>query len=666
MNQHKRAHKLSGAELHEVVNSDSNSSRIDSDYYSLYSITNEKERCPRVEVGILGSCVEFGIDTQASLNALSKESYLKMGIRPKLIEDQSKVFSYDGLKPIKSLGKFNAVVSFKNRTVEAEFSVLEGVRDNLLSHKTSLELDLIKITCSVGDQDAVFHNNMVEKFPKLFSGKIGCLKDYQVKFHINENVKPVIQKERKIPFHLKDKIEKAIDDLLDDDIIEPVCGEPTLHVSCFVAVPKPSNPDELRITLDSKVINNAILRERHNMPNLEELMVKLNGAKYLSKLDLKGGYHQIMIDKNSRFITVFRTPKGLMRYKRLVMGISCASEMFQFAIENALDGLIGAINLIDDIFVWGTTEEEHDRNLLAVLERLESKGLTVSPGKCSFKKTELEFFGIKFTQEGIQITEEKVKALREAKLPVTQSELRSFLGLANFCSNSIPLLAVNSIKLWQKTHKKQPKCLKWMDEEVKQFEMVSKDSILTEALSYFNKNWHTVLEVDASPVGAGAVLYQVDPYNEKNKKIVRFWSKSFSDVEQRYAQVEKEAYAIVLACEKFKYYLIGNKFTLFTDNKAVELIYRNPKSNPPARIRRFNLRLMDYNFDINHKPGELNIADYLSRHPIYSKEINRDAYLAEQFLYFTCINNKPRVLSMEELIDESLKDEMISKVKAKI
>jgi hypothetical protein len=83
---------------------------------------------------------------------------------------------------------------------------------------------------------------------------------------------------------------------------------------------------------------------------------------------------------------------------------------------------------------------------------------------------------------------------------------------------------------------------------------------------------------------------------------------------------------------------------LYTDNKAVELIYKNPKSKPPARISRFNLRLMDLEFDIRHKPGKDNIADYLSRNPLKSDETNRETYFAEQFLYFIGEQNAPRAI----------------------
>ena len=248
-----------------------------------------------------------------------------------------------------------------------------------------------------------------------------------------------------------------------------------------------------------------------------------------------------------------------MRYKRLVQGISCASEMFQNAVENILSGLDGVMNLIDDAFIWGKTEEEHDRNLNAVLQRVQDKGLTLNSEKCVFKQTEFEFFCMKFSKDGIALTDEKIRALKEAILPVTQSEFRSFLGLANFCSPSILELAINTNELWKMTHNNKPKRLAWTDETIKKFNMI-KSTILTTSLSYFNKEWDTVVEVDPGPEGVGAVLYQVEPNKPQSKHIVSFWSKAFSNVEQRYSQVEKEALGVVLACEKFRIYSLIKSF----------------------------------------------------------------------------------------------------------
>jgi hypothetical protein len=138
---------------------------------------------------------------------------------------------------------------------------------------------------------------------------------------------------------------------------------------------------------------------------------------------------------------------------------------------------------------------------------------------------------MKFSKDDITLTDEKIKALKEAKLPVTQSELRSFLGLANFCSASITELAINTSELWRMTHNNKSKKFAWTDDTIKRFNMI-KNTFLTNSSSYFNKELNTVLEVDAGPQGVGAVLYQVEPNIPQSKHILSFWSKAFSNVEQ--------------------------------------------------------------------------------------------------------------------------------------
>ena len=96
--------------------------------------------------------------------------------------------------------------------------------------------------------------------------------------------------------------------------------------------------------------------------------------------------------------------------------------------------------------------------------------------------------------------------------------------------------------------------------------------------------------------------------------------------------MEKEALAVVWACEKLHLYLYGRRFILFTDNRAIQLVFSNPKSNPPLRIKRWALRLMSYDYEIRHKPGIDNIADYLSRHPLDS--ITNDFEEVESYISF--------------------------------
>ncbi len=115
--------------------------------------------------------------------------------------------------------------------------------------------------------------------------------------------------------------------MLDNDLIEPVPG-PTPWISPIVPVPKRNGTDEIRICTDARYANRAIMRERHVTPTVDDLVVKLNGAKVISKVDLKKGYNQIMIDEASRYITAFCTHLGIYQYKRLNFGINTAAEIY--------------------------------------------------------------------------------------------------------------------------------------------------------------------------------------------------------------------------------------------------------------------------------------------------------------------------------------------------
>ena len=134
--------------------------------------------------------------------------------------------------------------------------------------------------------------------------------------------------------------------------------------------------------------NKAVKRERHPIPTVEELMDNMDGAVKYSKVDLKAGYHQVPLAKDSRSITTFTTHQGLFRYKRLPFGINAASEVFQNAIQRAIQGLDGVKNIADDIIVWCNTQQPHDQRVEQLFARLQEKNLTVNPDQCLFNQTD--------------------------------------------------------------------------------------------------------------------------------------------------------------------------------------------------------------------------------------------------------------------------------------
>nr|AAB34004.1 pol gene product {Gypsy/Ty3-class retrotransposon Cpr1} [Clupea pallasi=herring, testis, sperm, Peptide Transposon, 175 aa] [Clupea pallasii] len=173
-------------------------------------------------------------------------------------------------------------------------------------------------------------------------------------------------------------------------------------------------------------------------------------------------------------------------------------------------------------------------------------------------KSKLEFFGFIFSAGGISADPKKVTAIQEAGDPQDPSEVRSLLGMANYCSRFIKDFASISAPLRELTRKDTP--WHWGPEHARALQTI-KDSLTSNTvMSYFDPGKDTELVVDASPVGLGAILYQKNKSGER--RTIAYASRALSDVERRYSQTEKEALAIVWSCEHFHLYLYGNPFTL--------------------------------------------------------------------------------------------------------
>ena len=234
---------------------------------------------------------------------------------------------------------------------------------------------------------------------------------------------------------MREKVEKELERLERLDIIEKVDG-PTDWVSPIVVAPRKNG--DIRICVDMRKANEAIKKERHITPTIDDITSNLNGAKIFSKMDMNNGFHQCELSPESRNITVFSTHVGLRRYKRLNYGISASPEIFNNEIRKALERLDGCINISDDIIIYGKDQQDHDKNLQAVFERLKQKNLTLNKSKCLFSQKEVKFFGYIFSENGISADPEMVESIKNAKKPTTPSEVKSFLGMTEFVSRFIP------------------------------------------------------------------------------------------------------------------------------------------------------------------------------------------------------------------------------------
>ena len=180
------------------------------------------------------------------------------------------------------------------------------------------------------------------------------------------------------------------------------------------------------------------------------------------------------------------------------------------------------------------------------------------------------------TDRGVGPTPTQVEAVVNSREPTCASEVRSFLGLVNFLAKFIPNLASVAEPL-RKLCRKDTK-FEWKREQSKAFAELKSRSANAETLAYFDRNALTEVIADAGLVGLGAVLVQ---WQNAVRRAVYYASRSLTDVERRYSQTEKEALALVWACEKFHVYLGGLEFSLITDHKPLEAIY-GKRSKPSA------------------------------------------------------------------------------------
>ena len=255
-----------------------------SDDEYVFSLKEEKSRdLPKVSVKIEGVDVRMMIDSGASINILDERALkLITGQRKvKLCKTTTNIYTYGSKSSLAILEQFKSEIESKKKFTCAESFVVKGMNGSLMCYETAQELGLIKIQVNTITQSS----QILDEFADRFSG-IGKLKGFQVELHIDKSIKPITQPHRRIPFHIKKKVEQELQYLKENDIIEKVEG-PTPWIFSIVAAPKPKQPDKVRLCVDMRQANRTIQRERHLMPTVDDMINDLDGSKSLFQTRFK-------------------------------------------------------------------------------------------------------------------------------------------------------------------------------------------------------------------------------------------------------------------------------------------------------------------------------------------------------------------------------------------
>ena len=312
-------------------------------------------------------------------------------------------------------------------------------------------------------------------------------------------------------------------------------------------------------------------------------------------------------------------------------GISCAPEIFQHKMSELLSNHEGCEVIMDDIIVYGRDRAEHDKRLAAVFKTIKESGLKLNKDKCQFHKPELQYFGHIVGKDGVKANSEKVKAVQNLEPPKNLNELRIVLGMINYLGRFTDSLLHFIKPMSDLLHSNT--AWHWGLAQQTAFDSIKQKISHLPSLAYYQSQQETVVSADALNFGIGGALMQKDG----GKLLpIPYCSRTLTEAEKKYSQIEKECLASVWVCEKFAKYLIGfPSFELLTDHKPlVPLMSTKDLDKGPIRCQCLLMRMMRFIAQVTHVPGKsLVIADALSRNPLpHNKEDEKQADSVTEYI----------------------------------
>lgn len=600
-------------EVSESSESDGDSALYDyAEVVKVGEITKGNTEPWRINLTISNQKVTFKLDTGADESILTLDQYNNMKEKPDIVKTNDKLYGV-GHRKLDTVGVAHVTVTHKLKSETIQIYIVADATENLLGRPSINKLKLIKWIDSVeteANDITEYKQKLITEYPNLFQG-LGKIKGTTYDLKLEDNAQPfAIITPRRIPVPLMEKVEKELQEMQHEGVIEEVT-DPTQWCAPMVVVTKSNG--EIRICADFTELNKHVLRERLQLPSVDETLAQLQEAKIFTKLDANSGFWQLCLtEKSSNYLT-FITPFGRFKYKRLPFGICSAPEVYQRIMFEIVGHKKGVVVHMDDIVIFGKNIKEHDNRLHNVLKSLKDHGITLNKKKCQFALTELKFLGHIIGENGVKADPELIEAIKEFRPPCSVTEVRQFLGMVNQITKFVPNAAEQTTQLRQLLRKDN--AFMWTEAHQNNFESLKTLITTTPILAIYNTNYKTRVSADASSYGIGGVLEQQQL--DGTWKPVIYCSKSLSDVQKRYAQIEKESLAIMWTCTRLQQYLIGKQFTIFTDHKPlIAILKTKPINELTSRLQRFRMHMVNFDYDIEYVPGkDFFTADALSRTP---------------------------------------------------
>ena len=455
-----------------------------------------------------------------------------------------------------------------------------------------------------------FVTELLHQFSDIFATEadpVGSIPNVQHSIITNTST-PIYVKPYRKPQTEHDRTRTIVQDLLKRTLIRS-----SISPYGFPSTLATKKNGEPRLCIDYRELNKVTVSDKYSIPQIQDVLDRLQGCQIFSTLDMAWGYWHIKMEPASIPKTAFITQDGHFEWMVMPFGLKNAPSTLQRVLRTILGDLSYkcTINYLDDIIVYSKTEEDHKQNLRQVLSRLRMNNIKLRKKKCSFMTEHVEFLGFKIHKDSVSPNPDKVKALRDYPVPRTRKQVQRFLGLCSYFRSHIPRYTESAFPLTKLTRKQSS--FQWNQAEIASFETLKKSLMGPAVLKIFNPVLPTELHTDASKVGIGSILIQRNA--DGTPRVISFFSKRLSKEQENWSTTDQEGLAIVESIEKFDCYLRPFKFTVYTDNSSLTWIANSSKLK--GRLLRWFLRLQPYTFDIFHRKGSLNQhVDALSRAPV--------------------------------------------------
>ena len=477
------------------------------------------------------------------------------------------------------------------------------------------------------DQQRQLHDLLRER-AEAFSSSEEDLGYTDAVFHRLRTVgdQPIAQPYRRIPPQQLHEVKQHIQGLLSKGIIKESHSP---YAAPVVLVRKKDG--SIRLCVDYRRLNSRTVGDAYPIPRIQESFDTLTGARFFSTLDLASGFHQIAMHPDDQHKTAFTTPMGLYEYTRMPMGLSTAPATFQRLMQATMSDFTTQFLLVylDDLLVYSKTFEGHLQSLDRLLQRIISAGLKLHPDKCQFLRREVKYLGHTISAQGVSCEAGKVEAVREWPTPRTATDLRSFLGFASYYRRHVQNFAriagplhdlVTQATASQPKKRKADITSLWGDQQQRAFDLLKRALTSAPVLGFADFQQPFILETDASHDGLGAILSQCQ---DGDRKVLAYASRRLRPTEKNeanYSSMKLEFLAMKWAiADKFRDYLLGAKFTVFTDNNPLVHFRTAPLG---ALEQRWAAQLAQFDFTVQYRPGKTNPADALSRLPAGTSQVS--------------------------------------------